>query len=82
MALLDGDKGVDGLAGELVVDADDGGLGNGLVLDEGGLDLGGGETVAGDVDDVVDATADPVEAFVVASSTVTGELVKLATVSR
>lgn len=82
VALLDGDKGVDGLAGELVVDADDGGLGNGLVLDEGGLDLGCGETVAGDVDDVVDAAANPVEAFVVASSTITGELVGLATVSK
>ncbi len=78
VALLDGDKGVDGLAGELVGDADNGGLGDGVVLDEGGLNLGGGETVAGDVDNVVDAAADPVEALVIAGGTVTGKLVGLA----
>lgn len=78
VALLDGDECVDGLAGELVVDADDGSLGDGGVLDEGGLNLGGGEAVAGDVDDVVDAAADPVEALVVAGGTVTGKLTKLA----
>ncbi|CRJ89941.1 hypothetical protein BN1708_009310, partial [Verticillium longisporum] len=41
--VLEGDKGVDGLAGELVGDADDGGLGDGVVLEQGGLDFGGGE---------------------------------------
>lgn len=48
-----------------------------MVLDEGGFDLGSGQAVAGDVDDVVDAAADPVESFVVAAGAVTGEVVPL-----
>lgn len=90
-AVLERDEGVDRLAGELVVDAYDGGFGYGVcfavlvmccvgrarertVLDECGFDLGGGETVAGDVDDVVDAAADPVVAFVVATRAIAREL--------
>ena len=74
VAVLDGDEGVDGLARELIRDADHGGFADGLVLDEGGFDLGGREAVAGDVDDVVDTPADPVVAFVVAACAVASEL--------
>jgi hypothetical protein len=74
VSVLESDKGVDGLAGELIGHTDDGGLCDGGMLEEGGLDLGGGQTVAGDVDDVVDASADPVKALVVAAGTIAGEL--------
>lgn len=72
--ILYGYKGIDGLACEFVCDADDGSLGNGVVLDEGGFDFGCGEAMTGDVDDVVYAASDPVEAFVVTTGSVTGEL--------
>jgi hypothetical protein len=73
-AILERDEGVDRLARQLVIDAHDGGLGDAAVLDEGRLNLRGGEAVAGHVDDVVDATADPVEAVLVAGGAVAGEL--------
>jgi len=74
VSVLDGDEGVDGLAGQLVVDADDGCFGDCVVLNQGGFDFGGGETVAGDIDDVVDTASDPVVALVVTASSVTSEL--------
>jgi hypothetical protein len=74
VAILDGDEGVDGLAGKVVSNTNDGGFGDGGVLDERGLDLSGGQTVTGDVDDVVDTSADPVVAVVVTSGSVTCEL--------
>jgi hypothetical protein len=40
------------LAGQIVGDAYDGCFGAGRVGDQGGFNFGGGETVAGDVDDV------------------------------
>ncbi len=49
---LERDKGVDGLTGELVVSTDNGGLSNTVVEDESRLDLGGRETVTGDVDNI------------------------------
>src|SRR5262249_4968700 len=42
--------------------------------DQRGLDLGGAEPVAGDVDDVVDAASDPVVAVLVAPAAVAGEV--------
>ena len=72
--VLERDEGVNGLAGEFVVDADHGGFGDEGGLDKRRFDLGGGEAVAGHVDDVVDAAADPVIAFVVAGGAVTGKL--------
>jgi hypothetical protein len=74
VAVLDGDKGVDGLARELVRHADDGRLGDGIVLDQRRLDLGRRQPVAANVDDVIDSAADPVEALVVTPGTVAGEL--------
>lgn len=44
------------------------------MLDEGGLDLGGGQTVTTDVDDIVNTATNPVEALVVTASTVSREL--------
>lgn len=75
--ILYGYESIDGLACEFVCDADDGSFGNGVVLDEGGFDFGCGEAVAGDVDDVVYAASDPVEAFVVTTGSVTSELIFL-----
>lgn len=72
--ILDGNKGVDRLAGELVLNADDRGLGDSMVFDKGSFDFGGGETVAGDVDDIIDTASDPVVTFVVTASTVSREL--------
>lgn len=49
---LEGDKGVHGLAGELVGGTDDGGLGDTSVHDERRLDLGGRETVTRDINNI------------------------------
>lgn len=76
-ALLEGNEGVDSLASELISDTDDSSLSHGVVLEKGSLDLGGGETVTADVDDIVDTSTDPVESLVVSGSTVTGEVVAL-----
>ena len=62
------------MASELVVDADDCGFGDCVVLDERCFDLGSGETVTANVDDVVNTASDPVVAFVVTSGSVTCEL--------
>ena len=51
------------------------------VLDKCGFDFGGGETVTGDVDDVVDAAADPVVAFVIAPRAIARELQNRASAS-
>ena len=74
VAVLDGHKRVDRLAGELVGNSDDGRLGHGGVLDQGGLDLGRRQSVATNVNDIVDPTADPVKALVISCSTITSEL--------
>ena len=68
------DEGDDGLAGGRVGGADDGGLGDLRVGDEGGLDLGGGDVVAGDEHDVVDAAEQPDVAVVVLLGAVAGEV--------
>ena len=46
------------------------------------FDFGSGQTVTADVDNVVDAASDPVVAFVVAPSAVSGKLLTLAPPSR
>jgi hypothetical protein len=72
--IFDGDESIDGLARELISDADHGCLGDGMMLNQGSLDLSCGQTVATNVDDVIDTAADPVEAFVVPACAVPGEL--------
>jgi hypothetical protein len=74
VSVLDGDESVDSLAGKVVSHANDGSLGDGVVLNERGLDLGSGQTVTGDVDDIVDTSADPVVTVVVTSCSISGEL--------
>ncbi len=74
VTVLDGYKCVDSLAGKLISNTHDGRLGNRVMLDKRGLDLGSGQAVARHVDDIVDTATDPVEALVVATGTVSGEL--------
>jgi hypothetical protein len=57
-----------------VREADHGGLGDGVVQDQGALDLGGAHPVARDVDDVVDPAGDPVIAVLVPAAAVAGEI--------
>ena len=64
----------DRLAGVLVVLADHGRLGDVGVGDDRRLDLGGGEPVPGDVDDVVDAPDHPEVAVAVAPRGVADEV--------
>ena len=64
----------DRLAGVLVVLADHGRLGDVGVGDDRRLDLGGGEPVPGDVDDVVDAPDHPEVAVGVAAGGVADEV--------
>lgn len=74
VAVFDGDESVDSLTGKLIIDTNNGSLGDGMVLDECSFDFGSGETVTGYVDDIVDSASDPVIAFVITSSSVTCEL--------
>lgn len=74
IAILDRNKGIDSLAGELIRNTDDGCFSYCMVLNEGSLNLGGGETVTGNVDNIVNTTADPVITLVVTRSSVTSEL--------
>lgn len=72
--VFEGDKGSHGLTGEFVRHAHHGGLGYQGGFDEGSFDLGGGEAVTGDVDDIVDAATDPVISFVITGGAISGEL--------
>src|SRR5205823_1418285 len=54
--------------------ADHRGLGDLRMRDKRALDFGGAEAVASDIDDIVDAAGDPVEAVGVAPRAVTGEV--------
>jgi hypothetical protein len=75
VTVFDADESVDRLASELVVNAYHSSLADGVVLDQRGLDFGGRQAMAGDVDDVVYAAADPVVALGIAGSAVTSEVV-------
>jgi hypothetical protein len=77
VAVLDGDKGCDCLASKLIGHTDDSSFSDGVVLNQSGLDLSSGQTMTGNVDNVVDTATDPVVPFVVTSSTVTSEVVSL-----
>jgi len=74
VAVLDRDECIDGLTGELVAYTNDSGFSDCVMLDKCSFDLGGGETVTGHVDDIVDTTANPVVALVIAGGTITSEL--------
>ena len=54
--------------------ADDGGLGDEVVGDEGAFNFGRAHAMAGDVQHVVHAAGDPVVAILVAAAAVAGEI--------
>ena len=68
------DVGDDGLALVLVVAPDNRGLGDGPVPDQRALDLGGGDAVARNIHNVVDAAQDPEVPVLVAPGAVAGEV--------
>ena len=65
---------MDGLALDLVRQADGRGLGHGRVADQRRFDLGRAQAIAGDLDDVVHAADDPVVAVLVALGRVAGQV--------
>jgi hypothetical protein len=69
------------LSSQFIVNADDCSFCDGVVLDQSRFNFGGRETVARDVDDIVDTTSDPVVSFVITSSSIPGELSELVAVS-
>ena len=71
---LQGDEGDHGLALDFIRAAHGGGFGDGGMADEGALDFGGAEAVAGDVEHVVDAAHDPEVAVLIAACAVAGEI--------
>jgi hypothetical protein len=75
LASVQGDVAVDALALDIVRITDNGCFGNLWVRDKCAFDFGCSHAVAGNVDDVIDATGDPVVAILVAAGTVTGEVV-------
>jgi hypothetical protein len=80
VSILDSHEGVDGLSSQFIVDTDDCGFCDGVMLDQGGFDFGGGQTVTGDVDNIVNSASDPVVSFMITSGSITGELWGLASV--
>jgi hypothetical protein len=62
------------LAFDLVGEAHHGSFGDVCVLHQRRLDLGGAEAMAGDVDDVVDPTGDPVVPVAVSLGSITREV--------
>ena len=68
------DIGVDALALDVVRIADHGGLRDFRMRDQRGLDFGGADAMAGDIDHVIDAAGDPVVAVLVAPAAVAGEI--------
>lgn len=73
-AVFDCHESVDGLARKLVSNTNDSGLGDRMVLDQSSLDLGSRQAVTADVDDIIDTASDPVESFVITTSTVASKL--------
>ena len=74
VSVLDGHECIDGLPGQFIIDTDDCGFCDRVVLNQGCFDFGGRETVTGDVDNIVDSAPDPIVPFMVTSSPITSEL--------
>lgn len=72
--VLQGHKGIDGLARELICHADDSSFAHGVVLDQSRFDLCCGETVTANIYNIINSAPDPVETLVVTTGSVTGEL--------
>ena len=71
---LEGDKGGEGLAFEGIGFADDGGFGHVFVANQGAFNFGGANAMAGDVEDVVDASDDPEVAVFVLAAAIAGKV--------
>ena len=74
IAILDCNEGIDSLSGKFIVDTDNSGFSNSVMLDQSSFNFGSRETMTADVDDIVDSSSDPVIAFVVPSCPVAREL--------
>jgi hypothetical protein len=74
IAVLDRNKCVDSLSGEFIMDAYNSSFSHGGILDQRRFDLSSGETVTGNIDDIIDTSSDPVVALVIAACSVTREL--------
>ena len=77
VAGFQGDVGIDRLTLDIVRIADTGRFGDLGMRHQRAFDLGGADTVAGDVDHVVDPAGDPVIAVGVAARAVAGEILAL-----
>jgi hypothetical protein len=74
VSILDCHECVDGLSSQFIVNTDDCGFCNCMMLDQGCFDFGSRETVTGDIDNVVDSASNPVVSFVITSSSIASEL--------
>lgn len=77
IAILECDKGVDGLAHEFIVNSIHGSFGDSMMVDGRSLNLCSENMVAGDAGYVVDPVADLVVALVVTSNAVASEAAAL-----
>ncbi len=66
------DEGMHSLASKLICSTNNGGLGDGRMHDKGRLNLSSGQTVTGDIDDVVDTTLNPDITILIPCRTITG----------
>ena len=71
---FEGDEGGEGLAFERIGFADDGGFGHVFVANQGAFDFGGADAVAGDVENVVNASHNPEIAVFILAATVAGKV--------
>ena len=71
---IESDVAVDALALDVVGIADDRRFRDLWMSDKRALDLGGAKTVAGDIDDIVDAAGNPIIAVFVAAAAIAGEI--------
>ena len=74
LALAQDAVGLDDVAAQLVGHTDDRRLGHGRVADQGALDLGCAQPIAGDLDHVVDTADDPDVAVLVLAGAVAGQI--------
>jgi hypothetical protein len=75
--ILEGDKGVDGLSGELIRDTNNSSFGDVLVSKEGSLNLSGGQSVTGNVDNIVNTATNPVVTLMITSGTIPSEVISV-----
>ena len=74
LAFFQGDEGADGLAGDLMRLANDGGFGNSRMMDERRFNFHGAEAMTADIHDIVDAAENPMIAIIIAAGGVAREI--------